>query len=231
MKTYSDKEILKMDRKLSSLYTKSRNLGTIELDEPRFMGYQRTFILTEFARLRPDKAAIQRALSLCNTIRYSKDKNNFPASNDDIKLARGRYNIDFQFIKSISKEKLAKCDLDPATKKLFCLDWENTGGLRGTPREVYRIQKPNALFKLKVSKYYITEMPILDSELESEIAQLNNTMERHNLGPRLAHLKGWRKDRWYWNDETRALQIDNARHRDQMMDYLINTYDYDTITD
>lgn len=53
------------------------------------------------------------------------------------------------------------------------------------------------MFIMKVAPHYITHRLIIDPQLESQLRELENKIERQNLTPKISKIMGWR---YGWRD-------------------------------
>lgn len=161
-----------IQRKYNSLKNAIYKLPKVKLDKPRWMGYKRYFFLRDDILRRKDVKDFQEILNLLNNTVYSRTKDGFSRYDfDDLPLHHK------QRIKTLS-EKAFK-DLREPLKKYFVrfTHWDHR------KKEVrYEFIHP-WMFVLKVKHHYITEVPFLDADMESEIGELENRIYRDNLWP------------------------------------------------
>lgn len=183
----------KQNRDIRRLWTKFEkmrddlwHLPKITLDKPRFAGWKRFFVLRDDIARRKDAKEIRAVLELVNETRYSKTKD-FSIHDSDQRIYGYR-----QHITNLSEKQYDK--LNEAQKKFFVKDWD------GRKKFVFYSFYPTYFFVFKIKRHYVTEVPVLDAELESRIKELQNKITKNNLWPKIHKVMGWKMYKGYdWN--------------------------------
>lgn len=189
VKQAKELELKRLHRNLQKLWRSVLNLGTVELPKPRMMGWKRYFVLRpDFAR-RKDGKEILEVLEKINTFVYSRTKDFSRYDYDD------RPFNEKQRVKSLSKKVW---DTLTPQKKAFFYPSKHRDFRKSEIRYVFDFPDYSLLHKVK--RHYITHVPILDSELESQIDELENKVRTQNLWPKIYKLMGWSRRNRYDED-------------------------------
>jgi hypothetical protein len=195
-------------RRYRHLCDEARKLGKVELEEPIRHGWKRKFILNEQTKNRVDANLIQQALDYVNTQYWSRERDW-----SDIKL------------KWTNMPTVDGCELQPLTgreynklplrvQKYFTeieLRYTNMFGETSPSKNYWVIAKPSMYFKLKDRKFWITEVPIFDPEIDRETEEIWDWIHGHGLYGKLANKMGWRQnynDPW---DIRKRVLLDNMK--------------------
>ena len=208
-------ELKRKWRRYNQLWKEARNLGKVELDEPIRHGWKRTFVLNEQTKNRRDAQLIQQVLDKVNTEFWSRER-------------------DWSKIKPYWKgmPDINGCQLNPLTpkeynkltdrqKKYFTKAMLCYGSPLWNPsalKEYYIISKPNMLFRMKDRKYWITEVPVFDPEIDRETEEIWDWIHGHGLYGKLANKMGWRQNYKDPYDMRRQIELEKMNKK-EMREY------------
>jgi hypothetical protein len=216
LKEKKSKDLRALYRRLRALQDAIYDLPKIKLDKPRFVGYKRYYFLRDDIVRRKDANVFRSILEKLNTTVYSRKKDEF-----------GRYDFDNppfdvkQRIKTLSLKSYEK--LTPELQKHFIKitnwDWRKK-------ESRYEFLHPY-MFVLKIKHNYITEVPILDKDMESEIGRLETKIKRENLWPKIDKLLGVRNRRDDWDLNTSKNRLMDRLWNQDIVNYFQGLERYD----
>ena len=183
-------ELKRKWRRYNQLREESRSLGKVKLEEPIRHGWKRTFVLKEQTKNRRDAQLIQQVLDKVNTEYWSRER--------DWSNIKPRW---------IPMTDIDGCQLNPLTEKEYnklterqkkyfiksSLCWAKTLGNRNW-KDYYVISKPNMFFKMKDRKYWITEVPVFDPQIDKESTEIWDWIHDNGLYGKLCNKMGWRQN-------------------------------------
>lgn len=228
-KEAEEREIKQTVRKLDDLYSRSRKLGMVKLDAPRFVGYVRIFRLKEQTRNRKDAHVLRRILDLVNTSSYCKKKDF--SGGVFTGNAYGKYwacwrgsqydDCGRQITKALTQKQFDLLNQQEQSY-FYGIDWDYKYG-RKLHEKIYRLKRPEVYYELFVKRFYIKEVPVLDSELESEISYYRDRMDENNWWPKYLNMKygGDHRGDSDWNDRIRRFifktlpNLELKEHKDE----------------
>ena len=177
------KRFFELEAKLSENAKAQKELGWIELDEPIFNGYSRTFILRDDISNRSDAHIYQDLIDNLGVTVYSRKKDFIHKNRNGVKYQVSPY------FKNISADRYGQ--LSPRLQREFSIDYDSSTMQRG--QYSYQVNTPNFFFELKRKKEYITKVHIFDGDLKKEEADLERQLKFVN--PRI-HINWRTKDRY-----------------------------------
>lgn len=189
-----DREVRRFFEKYKKMQDDLWHLPKITLDKPRFVGWQRFYVLRDDIARRKDAKEIRAVLDMVNQTRYSKTKD---FSQHDVEQ---RIHATKQHIMNLSEKQYNA--LSEGQKKFFLKDWD------GRKKFVFYSFYSNYFFVFKIKRHYITEVQVLDAELESRIKEIQNKITKLNLWPKIHKLMGWRMYKAYDYNSPRFKFID-----------------------
>lgn len=193
-KEKNDREVRRLFTKFNKMQHDLWHLPKITLDKPRFVGWQRFYVLRDDISRRKDVKDIRAVLDMVNTTRYSKTKD---FSQHD---AYQHIYPSKQCTANLSDKQFEK--LNEIQKKFFYKEWN------GKKKYTYWSFYPQYFFVFKIKRHYITEVQVLDAELESRIQEIQNKIIKLNLWPKIHKLMGWRMYKGYDYNAPRFRFID-----------------------
>lgn len=187
-----EKELRKLMTKLRKLQKAQRNLGWIELDKPEHWGWEKVLILRDDIARRNNVKFFEELLELVNQKDISNTKsfvkrNWSTGKKEEIKL-----------MPKVFPER----DLDKIPIKFhdyFTLEVDDTTYYWGSfSRKYYSwvMNKPY-LLKEKIQKHYVTKKRLYDSDLESQINEIEQYIDAGNLWVKWSHINGARQSSSY----------------------------------
>ncbi len=223
VKKSKEKELISLWKRKMKLYDAKRNLNLVELENPIRSGYKKFFVLREdFAR--SDESSVY--LGILPYIQKTVYCRNDRFLSKEFKTKKW---IDIPHdLKTISHKKWNEIspNLTEKQKRMFQIFWKQTdpkntkiGGWE------YRLIKQH-MFVPKVEPHYKTHSVILDPDIESEIREIGNKIERNNLMPKLIKSLGWSNGYKYWYDNRRSSIIEKVYANESN-----NILEYDQYTD
>lgn len=210
------KKIRKIYQTMSEMRDAMWHLPMITLDKPRFVGWQRFFVLRDDIANRKDAREFREILDMINTTVYSRTKDFSHYDIEDQPNKYSAYQHSFlrgQHLKTISHKQYEK--LNEFKKKWFGECWEPRGNYK-----YYRFN-PSYFFVYKIKRHYVTQVPVLDTELESKITELQNKIRTHNLWPKIHKIMGWKMYKAYDYNSRRFSFIDKMIKQAVQEVYLI----------
>jgi len=177
-------------RRYIHLRDEARKLGKVTLDEPIRHGWKRKFVLNEQTKNRTDANIIQQLLDKVNHEYWSRERD----WSDIHKHWLGLADIDNCQLNPLTNKEYNK--LSEREKKFFKYEQitYNYYGRKGETKHYWIIEKPNMYFRMKDRKYWLTEVPVFDPELDSEVNGIWDWIETHGLYGKLANKMGWRQN-------------------------------------
>lgn len=167
------------------------NLGWIDLDKPRFAGYQKSLVLRADVNRRDDAHIFQYIIDNFGTSPTSRKK-----SFEYYDWTTKRKQVHNAGICEIGKRTYEK--LSPQVKKWFC---QNTSTIKRIDLDYpFYCTVPNFYFEQKISKYYITKVREHDGLLIQEQAEIKKAMQSNPLFTKLDKFwygNTWTAPKWY----------------------------------
>ncbi|RPD40467.1 hypothetical protein EG028_14270 [Chitinophaga barathri] len=182
-----EKQLLGLERELSTISTLQHNMGYVPLDPPIMRGWKRTFVLRADVAAGTKAAFYQGILDKLNVCDYHHSRK-FTTT----KRIKGRkvkiekplaYPDPYHW--TIHKYKFSEAEL-----KEFCLEERFKDGAGG--RFVY-VFREKWRFVLKVTPNMITEAKVESTALEARKAWIDNYLERNHFRHVLHKLLGHRR--------------------------------------
>ncbi len=190
----TEKELISLWKKKWRLMEGKRSYNKVELPKPERWGYKRFFVLREDVEKSKEANFFKGILKIVQNVLLSRDRK-FEYKDYKTKTKKPI----LQEIRSIDHREwnklIAENKLTEKQKSFFEQKWKsNERG--GGGRWVFEFKKP-WVFVTKVQIHYITHRIIIDPQLESELRELSNRIERQNLEPKISKIMGWKNG---WRD-------------------------------
>ena len=182
----SEKELISLWRKYMKLCQADRVWHKIELEKPEKWGYRKVLILRDDVSRSDDSRFYNEILIHINNTIYSRTKV------FETKDHKTRKKIPLILEpKYITHKKWNEINLTDKQRALFEKRWKNTNQYNKKQGEwVFEFTKP-WMFVEKLETHYITHKTILDPQLEMDMKQTWNKIERNNLMPAISKAMGW----------------------------------------
>jgi len=195
-----DKELIRCEMELRELWKIQRHAPKHKLDEPRFAGYKKFFVLRDDVARRKDAQTFHEILNLVNDCIISKNEHfvtreRIPGTNKYIERIRTPE------LRGITTQRWEKLNLPKHIKKWFRLSgrWiKHPYGNFVYEQKRWHFDLP-WMFVHKTEPHYITEIPTIYPEIEAKEDEIRKRMQGLGGWHRLAHLKGQRhhcRDEW-----------------------------------
>lgn len=177
-----DKQLIQLHKHERKLYEKKRNLGWEPLVPPVQKGWIRFFVLRDDVARNKHADFYQGILDKINTYQYCHQKTFLKKKR---KFGRKIYLPKEQYLLRPCEYEFQRMQFSDAEKQCFYETWEYNYSKQLIKRYVF-----NELwrFVLKVKPNMIDKIRIKDAELESELQQIDNYMERNDYRKRLVKL-------------------------------------------
>jgi hypothetical protein len=204
------KKLSDLRKEYDDLREADRALGWVELDKPRFWGYQKTL------RVRDDLLKGKQAhhlQQLCDLIQLPVKSR----TKDFTVKEKNKGKITTKILKAVPKT-FSDHDFEKKVPSKFKDEFERVvktvTSWRGTYAQ-YRWRLVKAWrFKEKISKYYITKVRLFDSEIRSRMQEIENYIERNDLYAKFWRINNCRNSGWdkadreyqYLKEQRRALK-------------------------
>ncbi len=191
----SDKKLIALHKEDKSISRQQWDLGFEPLDPPIQRGWKRTFVLRHDVKASPDADFFQGLLDKINHVQYShrRDfKNKKKRRGRKVQVER------IQQLKELSEYSYAKAKLTPKQQKYFREEEEISPVRKHVRTKKYVFTAPWK-FVLKVTPHMITQVKIIDPELERRSAEISHYIDGRHLWPRLDKITGRsysNKKRW-----------------------------------
>ncbi len=193
-----EKKIIQIKKLNHTLFKQKQNLPWIPLENPYQAGWKRTFILTKETKDLPNAAFYEGILSSINTVQYCPEKT-FVLKPKRNKWKNKRVEKQGLLIFTFCQLHHNSCPLSIEQKKFFHPVEKYYYNGKDTYIQ-YEFSEPWR-FELAVFPNIVREKKMHLPDLESQIQQLDNFIERKNLGNKLYR-------RWKQTDE--SFQIKKA---------------------
>lgn len=220
LKKSKEKSLISLWKRKTKLFNAKRKLNRVELDKPIRSGYKKFFVLRDdFSRSEDAKMYLAILPYIQKTV-YSR---NDEFLTKDFKTKKW---VDIQHnLSTISHKKWNEISetLSDKQKNLFRIFWRQTSDKNPKIGNwEYRLVK-DFMFVPKVEPHYKTHSIVLDPDLESELKEIDNKIERNNLMPKLGKSLGWSTNYKDYYNETRRNQMIREQFNDDS--YSILEYD------
>lgn len=182
----AEKSLIALWRKQLKLFQASMKRNLVELDKPIRNGYMRFFVLREDVAKSREAHVYRQILPLLQHKVWCSNKKFLTKSYKTKKFVPME-----QALKDIEHKEWNKLQLTEKQKALFKQVWRQNKYNPKTGRYTFEFIKP-WVFVYKIEHHYKTHQLIMDPDLESELAQINNTINSQRLWPKFGKILGWR---------------------------------------
>lgn len=229
-KAKEEKEIIGLWMKnMKLLRTKRGNRELVELDKPVRKGYKRFFVLRADIARGTEASFYRKFLPEIQVKQYCNDKEFLQREYPSRKLKPMGHNP-----KQIEHKRWNELNYSAKEKAMFDELWipnrDHRGRMAKGGRFVYAFKKP-WMFVSKIEPHYITHRFVINPQLESELQELHNKIDRNNLGPKAAKAMGWS---YGWRDwkhmRTKIFEeIIDKEKQTIMKDYAFHGYTWEDL--
>jgi len=184
----NEKELISLWKKKWRLMQGKRSLNWVELPKPERWGYKRFFVMREDVAKSKEADFYRGILKMIQNTILSRDKK-FEYKDYKTKTKKPI----LQEVAGIDHKEwnklLAAGKLTTKQQNCFEKRWKMHKYGRGGSW-VFEFKKP-WMFVTKTQPHYITHRIVINPQLESELQELSNRIERQNLEPKISKLMGW----------------------------------------
>ncbi|MBB3054353.1 hypothetical protein [Mucilaginibacter gotjawali] len=196
VKTDRDKQLIRLDRRHKVLWDQQAKLPWVPLEEPYQRGWKRFFVLREDVKHSPGAEFYEALLPKINTVEYHHDK-----SFKRKKRRKGKYGYveRKQTLREFDLYWWNSARLNLSEQEKACFTLIETFSIKTRRLEIKYVVTEQWRFVLKVVPNMITHKKLKDSDIEKELAWIDNHIDRHDLAPRINLLtrgRGYRWNRW-----------------------------------
>jgi hypothetical protein len=188
-----EKRLIQLHKEEVKLWTHRRNLPWVPLAEPYQKGWKRFFVLREDVRRSNNAAFYESLLEKINTIQYSKDKG------FKVKKRRMRkrvYEVKKQSLREFYEWEWNSSRLQLTEEEKAFFYRQETLCSKGKCICVKYVYAEPWRFVLQIRPHMITHMKMIDEDLEREIQQLKNYIERNDLRHKIYKMTKGRRQNW-----------------------------------
>lgn len=198
VKTDRDKQLIQLYKRRKELWEQQKQLPWVPLDQPYQRGWKRFFVLREDVKRSPKAEFYEALLTKINTTDYHHDRS-FRVKKH--RKARHRYVVEKQLLRGfdVYDWKYTELNLSEQERACFTLVEIHSGGKTQQSYFRYVFTEPWR-YVLKVAPHIVTHRRLKDSDIERELARIDNHINNYDLAPRIALLtqgRGYRWNGWY----------------------------------
>lgn len=193
VKTDRDKQLIQLDKRRAELWDQRRKLPLVPLEQPYQRGWKRFFVLREDLKHSQRAAFYEDLLPKINTIEYSRDKS--------FKRKKRRkkgygYEVRKQLLRELDLYWWNGPKVNLTEQEKACFTCVEAYSIKTRRLEVKYVFDEPWRYVLKVTPNMVTHRKPIDSDLEKELAWIDNHIDRHDLAPRIHLLTHGKNYRW-----------------------------------
>lgn len=200
IKEQRQKEVRLIDKERRAIRDEIRKLPLIELEKPIRHGWYKEIVLTENLDRYKSQESVEEIFKILNTYFWGRTKKECEKHWDKQRL---EYFI-YREVPTISKKQFNKLS---AKAQLLCTPFQYRGDKKLKVRFYVRI--PVNAYRVKFTRAYNTHRKLLDPNLESRLAVLENRLRKPGIYEASDHWNG-RRDHWQ-TPETKRSRIKSKR--------------------
>lgn len=190
-----EKQLLQLHREYRSLWFSKRNMPMVPIAEPYQRGWKRIFVLREDVK-RSEKAALyQQLLDKINTVQYSAEKS-FKVKATRRKNGKKVYEDRQQELKDYYTGEWTYYDKVLTDEEKTHFHIEEVMDTRYGKKVYKYVYNEPWRFVLKVLPNIIHAVQELDCELEQELSERKQKIERNHLRPKINRLTNEGRQTW-----------------------------------
>lgn len=194
-KKQSDKEVLALYMRKSKLYQAKRGMRLVELPKPIRSGYMKFFVLRPDIANSSEAGMYRQILHYVQSTVYSRNKDFLRKDYKTKKMIPLEHRP--KAIGHKDWNKLIDGTFNAKQQQMFERVWKQTGIKNPKVGHFQYEFLKDWTFIEKIEPHYKTHTLLLDPDLESELDQISNKIERNNLDPRIDKLLGCGNNRDY----------------------------------
>lgn len=205
------KRLIRLHRRDRSLNSLNRDDEWVDLETPILAGWKRFYVLRKDIAASNNGAMYKRILDMINTEVICNRKD---FKRKDYKTKKM---VDIpQRTRRFTKPQFAKLKLSEKERTLF--EYRRLPTLGGKYYRAF-VYKYDWQFELKIRRHVITQRRIINTELEQEIAEVQNELYSFSNRVKLAKTMGWSFDYYYRESD----RYKAPKHKKKYWEELINT--------
>lgn len=209
LKKIRDKELIALDRKRQELWEeRAKGVEYVEI-EPYRNGYIRYFDLREDLVGRSDYKYLREALDACYIEQYCRNKK-FRFARKYHRTRYSRYFTGEMKLGVLQDKEYSK--LSDGAKVFF--EKEEKVSWSGVVYPLWHSSFPVWMLVVKIKPHYIRYRKVYNVDVESQLQELRNKIERNDLDVKINHVRGYKS---YWRDDW-DLSLDRKRMINRTMD-------------
>jgi len=206
----TDKKILAMEAKRGQLIKAKNGMRLVELPEPIRTGYKKFFVIRPDIAAGDDVDLYKQILPYVQNTIYSNNREFLVKDYKTKKMLPKPHkpaNIEHKVWNTLVDAKF-----NSRQSGMFERVWKQTGLKNPKIGKFEYLFTKDWAFAEKIEPHYKTHTLLLDPDLESELQQINNRIDRNNLWPKINKLLGCKSNKWDY--ETRINRIINKYYAD-----------------
>jgi hypothetical protein len=193
VKTDHDKQLIQLDKRRSELWDQRNKLPLVPLGYPYQRGWKRFFALRDDLKHSPRAGFYEALLLKINTIEYHHDK-----SFKRKKRRKKRYGFE------VKKQLLREFDLywwnspkvNLTEQEKACFTFVETYSIKTRRLDVKYVFAEPWRYMLKVAPHIVTHKKPVDTDIEKELAWIDNHIDHNGLAARMHLLTHGKNFRW-----------------------------------
>jgi hypothetical protein len=209
VKTDRDKQLIQLHKRLKELDVQKRNLPFVPLEHPYQNGWKRFFVLRDDLKHSPRAEFYTTLLNKINTVQHDRDK-----AFKRKKRRRSRYG--YVRTKQALKEFSAYCwnnnKMGLTEQEMAWFTCVETFDIKTRRSEVKYVFNEPWRYVLKIVPHIITQVKLLDWNIETELAWIDKHIDNNHLWPRINLLTRGRSYRWKDEFNERAKYINKFKN-------------------
>jgi len=203
VKTHRDKQLIKLNKRRNELWDRRRLLPPIPLEQPYQRGWKRFFVLRDDLKRSNTACFYEDLLKKINTIQYHQDRS---FKYKKRRKSRSGYKTRPQNLREFYPFEWNGGKLNLTDGERACFNYVETYDIKHRLWNVRYVFNEPWRYVLKVAPHIVTHKTPVDSELESEMAFIDNHIDKYYLQPRIDRLT--RGKSYAWN----KLWVKQAKH-------------------
>lgn len=188
-KAKAEKELISTYRRYMRLMKAKRSMRLVELEKPVRSGYKRYFVLREDVAKSREAHIYRGLLKYVQHTIYSRDKK-FLYKDYKTKKMLPMQHLPMAIDHKTWNKILAEGLLTPRQKGMFVQTWKQTNPKNPKVGYYQWVFQKDWVFTSKTEPHYKTHSLLLDPQLESEMMEVTNKIERNNLWPKIDKVLG-----------------------------------------
>jgi len=193
-----EKGLIQLHKQRSKLRAARQALPWIPLAEPYQKGWKRSFVLREDVKRSKNAPFYQALLDKINTVQHSRDK---AFKTKTRRRRRNVYEVRTQSLREFREQEWNSPKLKLTEKEKMFFYRKETWCPQNKWWEIRYAYTEPWRFSLQVRPHMITEVKMIDGQLEQEIQRTENYIEKNHLEPKIRKMtngRRWRRWKIYY---------------------------------